>query len=109
METSVGACLLRYNLAFYTMPTELPYAADAEVSLSYDELQVRVISLRFSVPMLITETLFSLGAKITIPERTGTIAYHCSNQVQLCMGASEEPNEGKPGGRGAVIARQVDV
>ena len=24
----------------YTMPTELPYAADAEVSLSYDELEV---------------------------------------------------------------------
>lgn len=25
-----------------TMPTELPYAADAEVSLSYDELEVCV-------------------------------------------------------------------
>jgi hypothetical protein len=26
----------------HAMPTELPYAADAEVSLSYDELQVRI-------------------------------------------------------------------
>lgn len=31
----------RNNLSpFHNMPTELPYAADAEVSLSYDELEV---------------------------------------------------------------------
>ena len=29
------------------MPTELPYAADAEDSLSYDELQVRLLSLKW--------------------------------------------------------------
>lgn len=32
------------QLYLCTMPTELPYAADAEVSLSYDELQVRPCS-----------------------------------------------------------------
>jgi hypothetical protein len=39
-----GATEARSTLALclHAMPTELPYAADAEVSLSYDELQVRI-------------------------------------------------------------------
>lgn len=34
----------------YTMPTELPYAADAEMSLNYDELEVcrRLLSSPFT-------------------------------------------------------------
>jgi hypothetical protein len=34
------------------MPTDLPYAADAEESLAYDELEVRVASVPFFASFL---------------------------------------------------------
>jgi hypothetical protein len=101
----------------YAMPTELPYAADAEVSLSYDELQVRTSS---TILFLIKNTnnheqkkkelmimTFYAGSTNPIPERSSSSAYHCSDEIQLCVGAGEEPYKGESGGRGAVIARRV--
>ena len=40
--------LPRLTILAYTMPTELPYAADAEEALSYDELEVRAPHQRVS-------------------------------------------------------------
>lgn len=42
LQASSSSCKL-----LYTMPTELPYAADAEVSLSFDELEVSVHMRRY--------------------------------------------------------------
>jgi hypothetical protein len=58
------------------MPTELPYAADAEVSLSYDELDVYNLSPPTS---LLTHIIPGLAD--TIPERTYTNPCHYPNQV----------------------------
>lgn len=45
------------------MSTELPYAADAEVSLNYDELEVRPLSLIFAMNMILTNLVQVLRAQ----------------------------------------------
>lgn len=51
-------------------------------------------------------TLYA-GSTNPIPERSSSSAYHRSDEIQLCVGAGEEPYKGESGGRGAVIARRV--
>jgi hypothetical protein len=41
-----------YQNTQFSMPTDLPYAADAEESLAYDELEVRVASVPFFASFL---------------------------------------------------------
>lgn len=67
------------------MSTEFPYAADAEVSLSYDELEV---SMNVLTSSRIPDTRLSLPAGLTvaISEGTGTEVCHCADQIQLRMG-----------------------
>lgn len=80
------------------MPTELPYAADAEVSLSYDELEVGYETY-WPTFCFINEceglmTSVSTGSSIAIPERIIPVAHHSSDEVQLCMGACEKSQTG---------------
>lgn len=70
------------------MPTELPYAADAQMSLSYDELEVKGFPLRVLEFSFLTFLL--LGTARTIPEGTCTGPCYHSDQVQLCLGPCEE-------------------
>ena len=74
------------------MPTDLPYAADAEVSLSYDELEVGTSAI-YS-PALAEACP---GAAATIPERACSIPRHRSDKVQLCLGFGEKPSSRAPG------------
>jgi len=69
------------------MSTDLPYAMDAQVSLSYDELKVRVPL----IPYLQHSALSHInpGPLITIPERTRPVTCHRPDQVQLRMGPCE--------------------
>ena len=48
------------------MPTELPYAADAEVSLSFDELEVCRLWLLLKSSLI---SLFSIGSPVAISKR----------------------------------------
>lgn len=106
------------------MPTDLPYAADAEVSLSYDELEVSASSeFRFWVLRWKLGTgavgfrscsrsdaflsFKNIGTTTTIQERARTGICHYSNQVQLCLGPGEESCARTPGGRRAPITRLV--
>ena len=70
------------------MPTELPYAADAEVSLSYDELEVRCVSPHARG---MAHGRASLGLAPAVPEGARAVARHDANEVQLCVGARQEP------------------
>lgn len=73
---------------YTTMPTELPYAADAEVSLSFDEIEVRREgSTQGRIPELTAEgNDLLLGLASTISERNRTIPRHSPDKVQLRLG-----------------------
>lgn len=78
------------------MPTELPYAADAEVSLSYDELDVCAFELLLdhfwdSFPDCgLACGLYVLGSEETVWERSVSVSCYRTNEVQLCVGFGEE-------------------
>jgi hypothetical protein len=59
------------------MPTELPYAADAEVSLTYDELEVSHSFLSFFFPL----TCVFQGVTAPIPEGSRRSTHYDPNQV----------------------------
>ena len=69
------------------MPTDLPYAADAEESLAYDELEVRVASVPFFASLLYIFTnngsLLRTGASTSISKGGGGPPRHYSNEIQL--------------------------
>lgn len=74
------------------MPSELPYAADAEVSLSYDELEVSTnLRERTSFYILAHPHTHRTGSAHTISERTDTRTCHSPNEIQLCVGFGQEP------------------
>ena len=56
--------------------SELPYAADAEVSLSYDELEV-VLFIRFTAVDLCSFT----GPTAPVREGAITDTRHCTDQI----------------------------
>lgn len=97
------------------MPTELPYAADAEVSLQYDELEVcrgsATINLAplcniCSNPCWLT---FLIGSSSPVFEGAWTVARYHSNEIQLCLGPCKKSCEGSSSRRGTIIARCVWV
>ena len=73
------------------MPTELPYAADAEVSLSYDELEVRMPGLCIQANSASYPLNVPTGPAPAVPEGARAVARHDANEVQLCVGARQEP------------------
>ncbi len=75
------------------MPTELPYAADAEMSLDYDELEVRT---HFPSAIPTTSSIFFPGSTASIPEGTGARACHYADKIQLRMGPHQEPKARTP-------------
>jgi hypothetical protein len=74
------------------MASDLPYAADAEVSLSYDELEVAIL-----VYLLYLPGSPAAGIADTIPKGTRAGLRYCSNQVQLRMGTRQGSNTRPPG------------
>ena len=70
------------------MPTELPYAADAEMSLDYDELEVRPHFL-YAIPT--TSSIFFSGPTASVPEGTNARACHYADKIQLRMGPHQKP------------------
>lgn len=73
------------------MPTELPYAADAEESLSFDELEVPPSSTLSGTALAAGLTALFTGPEATVPEGACAIACYCPDEVQLCVGSGEEP------------------
>jgi len=72
------------------MSTDLPYAADAQVSLSYDELEVRVLLIPFICIIQHSAAITLAGPLIAIP--THPVAHHDSpDHVQLRTGPCESP------------------
>ena len=69
------------------MPTDLPYAADAEESLAFDELEVRVASVPFFASSLDIDTDDQLsscaGASTTVLEGRRKPPYYYPDQIQL--------------------------
>ena len=88
------------------MTTDLPYAADAEVSLSFDELEVRWHRYLSHIPSQLITNLRA-GPPPPIPEGVGFGPYHCPDEVQLCVGPGEEPDPRASGGGCASAARCV--
>jgi len=72
------------------MSTDLPYAVDAQVSLSYDELEVRILLIPSSCITQHSATITLAGPLITIPERTCPVARHRPD-LQLRTGPREKP------------------
>lgn len=70
------------------MPTELPYAADAEMSLDYDELEV---SLHLSATVSTTNFNCLSGATASVPEGASARPCHHADKIQLRMGPHQEP------------------
>jgi len=68
------------------MSTDLPYAADTQVSLSYDELEVCVLLIPF-----ICITQHSAGRSSNYNERAHPVARHRPDHVQLHTGPREKP------------------
>jgi len=72
------------------MSTDLPYAADAQVSLSYDELEVHVLLIPFICIIQHSAAITLAGPLIAIPTRP--VAHHDSpDHIQLCTGPHESP------------------
>ena len=72
------------------MSTDLPYAADAQVLLSYNELEVRVLLIPFICIIQHSATITLAGPPIAIP--THPVTHHDSpDHVQLCTGPCESP------------------
>jgi hypothetical protein len=70
---------------------EVPYAADAKVSLSYDELQVRFC--RSSEPVLTDKGYYPcVGSTHAVRKGGSPNPRHDSNEIQLCVGSSKEPS-----------------
>jgi len=86
------------------MSSEVPYAADAEVSLSFDDLQVCFHSKILSFHQTHAE-IQPIGSPITIREGGSPRLSHDANQVQLCVGSGEESEAGTPSRRRAGIPR----
>jgi len=86
------------------MPTELPYAADAEVSLSYDELEVILWTTGDGVSIIIDA---GLGPPSAIREGAFSVARHGPVKVQLRLGTRQESQAGTPSRRRAAVTRQV--
>ena len=60
------------------MPTELPYAADAEMSLTFDELEVYLFCHSILGLSLNASTL---GPPFAVPEGTIARPHHYPNEV----------------------------
>lgn len=69
------------------MTTDIPYAADAEMSLSFDELEVRLVLVRHRCPAQVRVS----GLEEAVREGGFGRTCHRAIQVQLCLGAGEEP------------------
>jgi hypothetical protein len=67
---------------------EVPYAADAEVSLTFDELQVGKISYHSSELVLTPH----IGSAHTIRKGVGAVPRHDSDKIQLFVGTGKESN-----------------
>lgn len=82
---------VNHTLCIRVMTSDLPYAADAEDSLTYDELEVWITSRSYH---RCSADSFVSGAQITI--REGTRASPCNNtdQIQLRLGSHQESREG---------------
>ena len=78
------------------MPTELPYAADAEDSLSYDELQVQPHPLDDFVRSSDTPPL---GAPSPISEGGIAVTHNSADKVQLRLGFDQESKKRAPSRR----------
>lgn len=91
--------------------TEVPYAADAEQSLSYDELEVSLYLYWTKWLRVLADRLgaVTLGAKITIREGARGGACHCTVEVQLCLGLGEKPAERTSGAGCEAIAGCVST
>jgi hypothetical protein len=71
---------------------EVPYAADAEVSLTYDELQVGIHQLLFLCARSPGMAQPHIGTAHAVRKGIGTVPRHYSDKIQLCMGTGEESN-----------------
>jgi hypothetical protein len=71
------------------MPTDLPYAADAEVSLSYDELEVIHPRTYKNIMLISTHA----GSALSVQEGGGTISCERADQVQLRLGSCQVSTE----------------
>lgn len=71
------------------MPTNLPYAADAEMALTFDELEVCTV---LALTLLLAEVACqNIDPATTIFKRGRTRSHNCPNKVQLCLGPREKP------------------
>jgi hypothetical protein len=70
---------------------EVPYAADAEVSLSYDELQVCPCRSSELVWNDLTHYL-CVGSPDAVRKGGSPNPRHDSNEIQLRMGSCKEPS-----------------
>ena len=70
---------------------EVPYAADAEVSLTYDELQVRPCH---TFQYILMELIYHLclGSPHPVREGGSPNSRHNPNEIQLCVGSCKEPS-----------------
>jgi hypothetical protein len=70
------------------MPTDLPYAADAQESLAYDELEVSLVVLFYLITLANEMVLccgyhVGVGVEDAVPEGRGTATCFHADQVQL--------------------------
>lgn len=74
------------------MTTEVPYAADAEDSLTYDELEVSLWLLVVVQQRRLSNGIPDPGSPVTVLQGTRTGPCYNPVKVQLCLGTGEEPN-----------------
>ena len=87
------------------MSTEVPYAADAEISLTYDELEVKSLS---HMPISRAKSkLLLIGTEAPIRKGVDFCTCLCAEQIQLCLGTSQEPTKRPPSRGCQVTSRQV--
>jgi len=84
---------------------DVPYAADAEVSLTFDELQVRILH---DLPSAIEPEPFRRPIGLAYAVRKGgrPVPRHDSNKIQLRMGSRKEPHPRTPS-RGRTAPRRL--
>jgi len=84
---------------------DVPYAADAEVSLTFDELQVRLHDL-LSFRALSNPPSVNIGIASTVPKGGRAVPRHNPDKIQLRVGSRKEPRPRTPS-RGRTASRRL--
>jgi len=83
---------------------DVPYAADAEVSLTFDELQVRLLHDLLSFQAQLNPC--TIGLAFAVRKGGRPVPRHDSNKIQLRMGSRKEPHPRTPS-RGRTAPRRL--